>query len=195
MNLAALWRRVVESFARIDFFRHALCAVFAVLLVPVLLYFAVAPRDPPMTDRVTVRGAIVSAQIAPCLDRLRKSILSRRACVDGTAVSYRDQNGLRHTAVFHLPGYPPFDERLFPRGAVVDLIMYADAASSVYNQRVDAVAVNGDVLKPLRPEGDLGERLGMLAFALPLSLLLATFIGRLMLNAEDRAKAKGLSKT
>ena len=189
-----LWRQIVETFARFDFFRHAVCAVFAVLLAPVLLYFAVSPRDPPMTNRAAVRGTIESAQIAPCLDRLRTSMFGGRACVDGAAITYRDGSGLMHTAVFHLPGHAPFDAKLYPRGGVVDVIMDVEAVNSGYNQRVDAVAVNGVVLKPLRQEGGLGERLGLFACALFLAFLLATFVGRLMLDHEARTKAVPPSK-
>ncbi len=194
MKREGVWWRIVESFARFDFFRHALGAAFAVLLVPPLLYFSIAPRDPPMTNRAAVRGTIESAQVAPCLDRLGKTMFSARGCVDGSAVTYRDENGLMHTAVFHLPDYPPFDAKLYPRGGVLDLIMYADAINSGYNQRVDAVAVNGAALKSLPKEGGLGERLGLFAFGLLLALFLATFIGRLQLRAQEKACEKARAK-
>jgi len=189
-----LWRQVVESFARLNFFTHAVGAVIAVLMLPVLLYFSVAPSKAPMANRVAVRGAIESARTAPCLDRLRKTVFSPRGCVDGNVVTYRDANGLMQSAVFHLPGYAPFDSTLYPRGGVFDVVIHEESLRSARNQHAYAVAVNGAVLKPLKKEG-LADRLAIIAFALLMALILATFIGRLQLKLESRAKAKALQKS
>ncbi|MDZ4776335.1 MAG: hypothetical protein SGJ23_06075 [Alphaproteobacteria bacterium] len=189
MNIASAWRSLVRSTEWMGLFRHGFTAVVSAPMLLVTLYVGLMPL-PPLT---AVRGTIESAQVAPCMDWGRKTFFSARGCIDGTAIRYRDQNGLAQTVVFRMKGDPPFNAALFPRGAVLDVLVQSVDLGTTLNQYADAVAVNGAVLKPLKDER-LFTRLGYLALAVACTFVVATFIGRLQLRAQEKACEKARAK-
>lgn len=184
MSENTLWQNFVRSTAHLEFSRHATVSVVCGLLLPIMLFVGFGPLPAPMERLTAVRGVIEEAEIRDCFTRARKPWWGLRRCIDGSAVTFRDQNGVARTAVFRLPDDPPFDAQRFPRGAIFDVLVSKEDLNSGYNQFAEAVAVNGAVLKPLKDER-LTQRIGALAFAVVAVLVLASFVGRLMQKRAD----------
>lgn len=192
MNKKSLWDRYVSSWLWMDVIRHGFTALICAVALPFTLYFTFAPLDPPGAGTTAVRGTIERAQVAPCFTR-EQTIIRGRQCIDAVSVSYRNQGGLLQTAVFRLPGDPPFNAAQFPAGATLDLLTSTEDLNTAFNQTPYAVAVNGAVLKPLKDER-LVTRVLLFFSSIVLVLVLASGVGRLVMHFDEKARANARAK-